>query len=172
MSSISRQEIKNEFLKSKMGMAGVGILAVLVTISIIAIIAIPSETFSEWNNPSNWISYPKVAVPGWVNLFLVEKIPEHKILDKPIEKVKTSGDISLVSHQFGFDFDYSDFPNDFIYEFSAQYSGAPLLEIVVIRPDGLQLELLSTSLPYSSSPTIHTERIFSTDESIRKKLFL
>ena len=172
MSSISRQEIKNEFLKSKMGMAGVGILAVLVTISIIAIVAIPSETFSEWNNPSNWISYPKVAVPGWVNLFLVEKIPEHKILDKPIEKVKTSGDISLVSHQFGFDFDYSDFPNDFIYEFSAQYSGAPLLEIVVIRPDGLQLELLSTSLPYSSSPTIHTERIFSTDESIRKKLFL
>lgn len=172
MSSISRQEIKNEFLKSKMGMAGVGILAVLVTISIIAIVAIPSETFSEWNNPSNWISYPKVAVPGWVNLFLVEKIPEHKILDKPIEKVKTSGDISLVSHQFGFDFDYSDFPNDFIYEFSAQYSGAPLLEIVVIRPDGLQLELLSTSLPYSSSTTIHTERIFSTDESIRKKLFL
>ena len=172
MSSISPQEIKNEFLKSKMGMAGIGILAVLVTISIIAIIAIPSETFSEWNNPSHWISYPKVAIPGWVNLFLIEKIPEHKILDSPIEQVKTSGDISLISHQFGFNFDYDDFPNDFIYEFSAQYSGAPLLEILVIRPDGVQLELLSTSLPNSNSPTTHTERIFSTDESIRKKLFL
>ncbi|MEE8383329.1 MAG: ABC transporter permease, partial [Nitrosopumilus sp.] len=87
-------------------------------------------------------------------------------------KEKTSGDISLVSHQFGFNFEYDDFPNDFIYEFSAQYSGAPLLEIVVIIPDGVQLELLTTSLPNSDSPTTHTERIFSTDESIRKKLFL
>jgi peptide/nickel transport system permease protein len=113
-----------------------------------------------------------VAIPGWVNLFLIEKIPEHKILDNPIENEKTSGDISLVSHQFGFNFEYDDFPNDFIYEFSAQYSGAPLLEILVIRPDGVQLELLSTSLPNSDSPTTHTERIFSTDESIRKKLFL
>jgi len=170
--SISPQDIKNEFLKSKMGMTGIGILTILISISIIAIIAIPSETFSEWNNPSSWISYPRVAIPGWVNLFLIEKIPEHKILDDPIEKVKTSGDISLISHQFGFNFDYDDFPNDFIYEFSAKYSGAPLLEILVIRPDGVQLELLSTSLPYSDSTTTHTERIFSTDESIRKKLFL
>ena len=90
MSSISPQEIKNEFLKSKIGMAGIGILAVLVSISLIAIIAVPSETFSEWNNPSSWISYPKVAIPGWVNLFLIEKIPEHKILDNPIENEKTS----------------------------------------------------------------------------------
>ena len=160
------------FLRSKIGIAGITILTILISISIVAIIAIPSETFSEWNNPSNWISYPKVAIPGWVNLFLIEKIPEHKILDDPIEKVETSGDISLTSHQFGFIFDYDDFPNDFIYEFSAKYSGAPLLEMSVIRPDGVQLELLSTSLPYSKSETTHTERIFSTDESIRKKLFL
>jgi len=170
--SISPQQIKNEFAKSKMGMAGVGILSTLIIISIVAVIAIPSETFSEWNNPSSWISYPKVAIPGWVNLFLVDKIPEHKILDTPIEKIETSGSISLVSHQFGFNFDYDDFPNDFIYEFSAKYSGSPLLEILVIRPDGVELELLRMSLPNSDSATTHTERIFSTDESIRKKLYL
>jgi peptide/nickel transport system permease protein len=170
--SISPQQIKNEFARSKMGIAGVSILSTLIIISIVAVIAIPSETFSEWNNPSSWISYPKVAIPGWVNLFLVEKIPEHKILDTPMEKIETSGNISLVSHQFGFNFNYDDFPNDFIYEFSAKYSGAPLLEISVIRPDGVQLELLSTSLPNSDSITTHTERIFSTDESIRKKLYL
>ena len=170
--SITPQEIKNEFAKSKMGIAGICILAILVGISIIAIIAIPSETFSGWNNPSNWISYPKVAIPGWVNLFMIEKIPEHKILDDPIEKLETSGNISAISHQFGINFEYDDFPNDFIYEFSAKYSGAPLLEFMVIRPDGKQLELLSTSLPNSAATTTHTERIFSTDESIRKKLFL
>ena len=172
MSSISPQEIKNEFLRSKIGIAGISILGILILISLVAIVAIPSETFSEWNNPSNWISYPKVAIPGWVNLFLIEKIPEHKILEKPIEQIETSGDISVVSHQFGLNFDYDDFPNDFIYEFSAKYSGAPLLEMSVIRPDGIQLELLSTSLPNSNTTTEHTERIFSTDESIRKKLIL
>ena len=172
MSSISPQEIKKEFSKSKMGIAGISILAVLIAISIIAIIVIPSETFSQWNNPGNWISYPKVAIPGWVNFFLIEKIPEHKILDRPIEKVETLGQISVTSHQFGFNFGYDDFPNDFIYEFSGKYVGAPLLEINVIRPDGLQLELLSTSLPNSQTMTTHSERIFSTDDSIRKKLFL
>ena len=172
MSSISPQEIKREFLRSKMGIAGISILVILISISVVAIVTIPNETFSEWNNPEKWISYPKVAIPGWVNFFLIEKIPEHKILVDPIEKEKTLGEVSVISHQFGFNFGYDDFPNDFIYEFSAKYSGSPLLEMVVIRPDGIQLEILSTSLPNSDSTTTHKERIFSTDESIRKKLFL
>jgi peptide/nickel transport system permease protein len=83
--SISPQQIKNEFARSKMGIAGVSILATLIIISIVAVVAIPNETFSQWNNPSSWISYPKIAIPVWVNLFLVEKIPEHKILDTPNE---------------------------------------------------------------------------------------
>ena len=170
--SISQQEIKGEFLKSKMGIAGITILIILITVSLSAIFTIPSETFSGWNNPTNWISYPKVAIPGWVNLFLVEKIPEHKIIDEPIRKIESSGNISAISHQFGFNFEYDDFPNDFIYEFSAEYIGSPLLEIMVIRPDGIQLELLSTSLPNSNSIATHTERIFSAEELIKKKRYL
>ena len=84
MSSISPQEIKQEFLKSKMGIAGITILAILVGISIIAMITIPLETFQEWNNPGHWISYPKVAVPIWVNYFTTEKIPEHISLETPM----------------------------------------------------------------------------------------
>ena len=170
--SISQQEIKSEFLKSKMGMAGIIILTTLIIISLIAIIAIPIETFSEWNNPSNWISNPKVAIPGWVNLFLTEKIPEHKIMTDPIKKIETTGSVSVISHQFGFNFEYDDFPNDFIYEFSAEYTGAPLLEIIVVRPDGVHLDLLTTSLPDSDSDTTHKERIFSTDEIIKKNIYL
>ena len=157
MSSISSQEIKQEFLKSKMGMAGIAILAILVAISIIAVIAIPVETFQEWNNPSSWISYPKVAIPVWVNLIMTEKIPEHKILETPNIQTNSRGEISLTSHHFGLNFDYDDFPNDFIYEFSSEYSGSPLLQMTVIRPDGIKLELLSTSLPFSNSKTIHSE---------------
>ncbi|MFQ5497438.1 MAG: ABC transporter permease [Nitrosopumilus sp.] len=172
MSGITTDEIKQEFLKSKMGIAGIIILIILVAISIIAIIAIPIETFQEWNNPGNWIAYPKVAIPVWINLFMTEKIPEHKILENPNIQTISQDEISLTSHQFGINFDYADFPNDFIYVFSSEYSGSPLLQISVIRPDGIKLELLSTSLPYSNSRTVHSERIFSTDATIKKNLSL
>ena len=172
MNNITPQEIKQEFLKSKMGIAGIVILLALGIVSIIAIIAIPIETFQEWNNPSNWIENPKVAIPVWINIFLSEKIPEHKILNEPNIKKITSEEIELVSHQFGLNFDYVDFPNDFIYEFSSEYSGNPLLQMSVIRPDGVKLNLLTTALPYSNEKTVHSERIFSTEQAIKKNLSL
>ena len=93
--SISPQEIKQEFLKSRMGITGIIILAILVGTSITAIIVIPVETFQEWNNPGSWVSYPKVAVPIWVNLITTEKIPEHKILETPNIQTNSRGEISL-----------------------------------------------------------------------------
>lgn len=172
MSSITPHEIKGEFFKSNTGIAGVSILSILIITSIIVIIVTPMNTFKEWNNPEKWISYPKVAIPVWINLFLSEKIPEHKILDKPNIYKDMSDDIGITAHQFDINFAYDDFPNDFIYEFSAEYSGTPLLQIDVIRPDGVQLKLLSTSLPYSDTKLVHSERIFSTDDAIKRNLNL
>lgn len=171
MSSITSTEIRQEFLKSKIGIAGIGILASLILISISAAIFIPIDTFKEWNNPGSWISFPKTAMPLWVNLFTFEKIPEHKIIDPFISSQKTD-EISLISQQFNVNYEYDDFPNDFIYEFTAMYSGSPLLQIIVIRPDGTNLKILSTSLPYSEIETIHNDRVFSTDESIKKNISL
>ncbi len=172
MSSISPQEIKQEFFKSKTGITGIIILSTLIIISIVTMITIPIETFQEWNNPEKWILYPKVSTPVWVNLFMIEKIPEHKILDSPNIQTNSNGELFLTSHQFEINFEYDDFPNDFIYIFSSEYSGSPVLEMSVIRPDGVKLELISTSLPHANSKTIHSERVFSTDESIKKNLSL
>jgi len=171
MSSITSTEIRQEFLKSKIGIAGIGILASLILISISAVIFIPIDTFKEWNNPGSWISFPKTSMPLWVNLFMFEKIPEHKIIDPFISSQKTD-EISLISQQFNVNYEYDDFPNDFIYEFTAMYSGSPLLQVIVIRPDGTNLKILSTSLPYSEIETIHNDRVFSTDESIKKNILL
>ena len=172
MSSVSSSEIKQEFLKSKIGLAGIGILVVLVSISIGAALVFPVETFQQWNNPQSWISYPKTSVPSWVNLFVFEKIPEHKILDSPIVSSQSVDEITVVSHQFNVNYVYDDFPSDFIYEFTAEYSGAPLLQITVVRPDGNVLKILSTSLPNTKDIVSHNEKIFSTDESIKKNLSL
>jgi len=152
-----------------MGIVGIGILIGLVTISVVTVIVIPVDTFREWNNPSSWLSYPKTAAPSWVNYFLVEKIPEHKTLGGIIGTA-TSGEISVVSQQFVLSYQYDLFPSDFIHEYTVKYSGSPLLEISVIRPDELHLKLFTSSLPNSYTETVYSDRVFSTDNSIRKSL--
>ena len=169
MSSIDSSELKREFMKSKTGLIGIGILSTLVIVSLIAATTIPIDTFKQWNNPNSWISYPKASMPIWVNYFLEDKIPEHIIIENPSAITKKDV-ISVTSHQFTIEYMYDDFPNDFIYEFSAEYSDSPLLQISVIRPDQNKMLLLSTSLPYSDEKITHHERIFSTDDSIRKNV--
>ncbi len=171
MSSVSTEEIKREFLKSKLGLVGIFILSGLIVISITTMVVIPASTFQDWNNPEKWISYPKTSVPIWVNLISAEKIPEHKIINAEINVVE-NGDIVLVSQQFGVFFDYDDYPSDFIFETKTKYSDSHLVEIKVIQPNGNVLELLSTSLPYSESETIHEQRYFSTDNMMKKNLNL
>ena len=171
MSSVSSQEIKKEFLRSKLGLTGIFILSGLILVSIITISVIPSSTFQEWNNPEKWISYPKTSVPSWVNFLSSEKIPEHKIIDAEIFQSQENG-IFFTSQQFGVIFEYDDFPSDFIFEMKTKYSDSHLIQIKVIRPDGITLELLSTSLPHSNSETIHNQRYFSTDSMMMKNLNL
>lgn len=172
MSSVTTGDLWREFSSSRMGMAGVTILAALVLTSILAMVFIPLETFQQWTNPNSWLSYPKTAVPVWVNLFLAEDIPEHMILESPAGSSELSGGISIYSESFTIDYQYNDFPGGFIYDYTAQYTGAPLLEVTMVRPDGLNLGVLSLLLPPVESETVHSGRIFSTDAAIRKNLEL
>ena len=169
MSGTSTSEIKKEFLKSKLGLTGIFILSGLIVVSIITISVIPTSTFQEWNNPEKWISYPKTSVPSWVNYLSSEKIPEHKIINAEVFKSYNDG-IFLTSQQFGIYFDYDDFPSDFIFELKTKYTDSHLIQIKVIRPDGVVLELLSTSLPHTEIDTVHNQRYFSTDSMIKKNL--
>ena len=171
MSTDLAVDIKREFLKSKIGISGVLILLTLIVISIFALISIPSAEFQDWNNPEKWISYPKTSVPAWVNIFMFEKIPEHKIIQS--ENITNEEDgIFISSQQFRFNYAFDDFPNDFMYNFELNYTGSPLLEMTVIRPDGIKLELLNMSLPHSSESTNFKQTIFSTDSLLRKNLDL
>ena len=172
MSTTTLGEIRREFFKSKMGIAGLGILAILVFTSVMALTTIPLDTLQQWNNPEKWIAYPRTAVPSWVNLFTAEKIPEHQIHEEPTVMQGADGGISVTSHAFQVEFEYDDFPDDFIYEFTSEYRGSPLIQVMVFRPDGVELELVSKPLPHSDSMTSHSERIFSTDSQIKKNLEL
>lgn len=167
--SFSSRDIWKEFSRNRVGMIGIGILLFLIVISIIAFITIPQESFKKWNDPANWLSYPKSAAPSWINYFHDQKIPEHLIL-MPHRSVAKAGNVNVITDSFETDYDYSSFPSDFIYEFSTTYSGSPLLQISVTRPDGIELHLDSISLPFSSTKTQYGNMIFSTDPMIIKNI--
>ena len=171
MSTVPLNEIGQEFVRNKIGLVGIGILATLFIISAMAVLTIPLETLKTWNNPESWLEFPKTALPAWINLFLSEKIPEHKILTNSEDSLQSTEELTIFSQQFSVVYEFDDFPNDFIYEFTAKYSGSPLLQISVIRPDGMTVELLSRSLPYLES-AVHHERVFSTDNAVKKNLIL
>ena len=142
MSSVSSADIKREFSKSLLGITGILIIISLITVSIIAAITIPASTFQEWNNPEKWLEYPKTSVPIWVNYFTAEKIPEHKIIEPQIFQ-SNSNNVYLTSQQFLINFEFDDFPSDFVYEYEAKYSNAHLISVNLLRPDGLEVNLLT-----------------------------
>jgi peptide/nickel transport system permease protein len=167
--SFSAKEIWSEFSRNTIGIIGIGILIVLFSLSIIAFVTIPSETFKEWNDPASWLSYPKSALPSWINYFLPEKIPEHQIL-KPQNSYQKSGDLSVITNVFSVDYEYDGFPSDFIYQYAISYTGSPLIQLSVIRPDGINVELISMSIPASQNDVKFSGMIFSTDHSMKKNL--
>ncbi len=167
--SLSPKEIWKEFASNNIALVGMGIIATLFCISIIAFIAVPFETFREWNDPSSWLAYPKSALPAWINYFLPEKIPEHLIL-KPQEYNQESHGISAVTDVFVVDYEYNSFPSDFIYQYAARYQGAPLIQLSVTRPDGSTSMLMSTSLPLSAEKAMFEGMLFSTDASMKKNI--
>ncbi|HIH45878.1 MAG TPA: ABC transporter permease, partial [Candidatus Nitrosotenuis sp.] len=165
-------EIKSSFAKSRTGLIGLGILACLVIASIFAIIAIPVETYKNWNNPASWTEFPKSAQPIWVNWVSVKKIPEHMILDSHETVIIQNNVEKIAVQKFGVDYSYDYFPGEFLLDYKTEYSGSPVLHISVTRPDGVTLKLLSSSLPHSEHLTVYSDKIFSTNESIRKNLRL
>ena len=94
--SFSSKAIWKEFSHSKIGIAGIAILVVLFSMSAVAFIAIPLDSFKTWNDPASWLLYPKSAQPAWVNYFQSQKIPEHLIL-KPVSLSQQMGSVYLLT---------------------------------------------------------------------------
>ncbi|MFM7862163.1 MAG: ABC transporter permease [Candidatus Nitrosotenuis sp.] len=165
-------EIKGSFTKSRIGLVGLAMLSCLVVASTVTIFAIPVDTYKQWNNPAMWTEFPKSAQPEWVNWFLSKKIPEHKILDSPNITLRQGQTESTIIQKFDTDYTSDYFPGEFLLNFKSEYSGSPILQISVIRPDGITLKVLSSSLPYSGHKVNYLDKIFSTNESIKKNLRL
>jgi len=167
--SFSPKTIWKEFSRSKIGIAGIAILVILFSMSVVAFVTIPLDSFKTWNDPASWLLYPKSAQPAWVNYFQSEKIPEHLILS-PVVSSQQLDSVSVLTNSFLVNYQYDGFPSDFIYQYTVKYSGSPLLQVFVTRPDGIVLQLVSTSLPFAKDATTYSSMIFSTQDVIAKNI--
>jgi peptide/nickel transport system permease protein len=61
-----------ELLKSKSGVFGLVMLALLIGTSLYVVVAIPQSQVSKWQNPAAWQGNPASAPPAWVNYFGVD----------------------------------------------------------------------------------------------------
>jgi peptide/nickel transport system permease protein len=170
---ISRSEILKEFRRSKSGLAGLGLLLGLIIMTIYAAVAVPLESYRQWNNPNFWIDTPKSAAPAWTNLF-GPKVPEHIVMIAGAAAVSgsTEGGTRTLTHSYNVNFNYDSFPSDFMVLYSARYgSTQPVLQIDVLRPDGKEFRIYFASLPSSQQGSNEfSGRVFSTDRQIASSL--
>lgn len=171
---LSRHEIIREFSRSKSGLVGVAILLALIGVTIYSAVAIPLESFRQWNSPDFWIDLPRAAAPSWVNIGFGPKIPEHTVLymkDATITSFE-DGPLRAVIHSYNVNFNYDFYPSDFMFLYSARYGNTqPVLQVDIIRPDGKEFLIYFASLPSSQEKVNEfSARVFSTDRSIVENL--
>ncbi|MFN4336936.1 MAG: ABC transporter permease [Candidatus Nitrosocaldus sp.] len=166
-SILSLTYIWSEFRRNNVGLAGLAILLILISLSIIAFISTPLERLKDWNDPSAWTFYPRSAMPAWINLLSTSKLPEHLILDRPEVSVEDSG-LKTILHRYRFNYSYDEFPSDFMLNYRVRYEGsAPLLLLSITRPDNSSIELARVSLPYASREQVYEATLFSTDRAVQ-----
>jgi peptide/nickel transport system permease protein len=174
LGAASKNEIVREFRRSKSGLAGAAMLLGLILMSIYSAVAVPLESFRQWNNPNFWIDLPRAAAPAWTNIGLGSKVPEHIVMTSKNAQVTSSvaDGVRTVAHSYTIDFNYDAYPSDFMLLYSAKYSGTqPVLQVDVLRPDGNEFRIYFASLPPARQDgSEFSGRVFATDRSIEQNL--
>ena len=133
-----------ELLRYPSAIFGLSIIALLVAISIYAVISIPyKEAVRLWRGGEGiWEQYPRNAPPAWTNLFKSQKVPETLFLssaDGSAEKVLYPGEngVNTIVMTYTFDYQFDTFPDDMSLFFTAKYDEKqPFLSISWLPPDG------------------------------------
>ena len=173
-SAVSRSDIIRKFRRSKTGVIGAAILMGLIITTIYTVVAVPLESFREWNNPNYWIDLPRAAAPTWTNFGFGPKLPEHIVMKSNDASISTSsgGGMRTIVHSFTIEYDYDSYPDDFMIPYAVKYgSTPPALQVSVTRPDGREFEIYLTSLPSSQGiENSFSGRVFSTDMQVADNL--
>ncbi|HEY7733223.1 MAG TPA: ABC transporter permease [Nitrososphaera sp.] len=171
---LSGSDIIRQFRRSKSGLAGILLLLSLILMSIYAAVAVPLESFRQWNNPVFWVDLPQSAAPAWTNIGFGPKSTEHVVLSMDDASISSSfeGGVRTVTHSYSLNYNYDTYPDDFMIIYAAKYgSTQPALQVEVQRPDGNEFRIYFASLPPSQqAENEFAARIFSTDRLLSNEL--
>jgi len=165
------RRLKNAYTTLKRyptAVGGVVIIAVLIGLSIYAVVTVPyGRAIFLWRGSEDvWAENPKYAAPVWFNLFRSNKLPETivvKTADVPYaekEQEVISSSIAKTTTTLQFEYPYEYFPTDEVNVFfEGDYSTrAPQVSLTWITPDGREIPLKTTKAKKGGRYAIATDR--------------
>lgn len=130
-----------EFMRSKIGLLGLGMLIFFISTALFAPLIAPSEAYYSWSTMKYWEEYPKGVPPSWYNYFSAKKAADHYVTNKP----KIAGKNITFTYDFRCDIP----PSDVILRVWADVSDPDrqpgVLFLHVTRPDNRTIKNLWTS---------------------------
>ncbi len=156
--------------------AGMGIIAALLVLSIYTVIAIPySEAITLWRGGEGvWLESPRNALPKWANLFPGVNLPDTLILgpegaadSDPVDKTRqtVSDDMTDVITTFTFDYTADAFPQEISLFLTSEYEQKrPLVSLTWLTPDGREIHIADVTVERSATVR------FSQEEKLERHL--
>ncbi|NIW50178.1 MAG: hypothetical protein GWN14_27575, partial [candidate division Zixibacteria bacterium] len=151
-------QIFQELIRYPSAVAGMIILAIMVTGSLYAVIRYPyAEIGAKWyQDASDNSKYvPRTAYPKWINTFRNEDLPETIILhtqDMPETtsvKILDNGNPDY-TFTLEFDYPYQGFPTEGMLYFETEYKGKqPFATFTWFTPDGREFRLKNAAIDSS-----------------------
>ena len=134
----------SEFKKEKTGLIGLVLFGIFVFIVLFEPLLLPFEDANDkWRDITYWADNPKSAPPAWTNWFTTEKKATTERFYEYSTDEQDLGGMKVLEYTFDYDYQFDSAPNDIIVH--AQASGAPLIIVKAIRPDGEEIELYNGS---------------------------
>jgi peptide/nickel transport system permease protein len=172
---ITLQRSFREIRRYPSAVVGLGIIALLIALSMYAVLAIPySEASRMWRGGEEiWYQNPKTVPPEWVNVFRRDKLPKTVVMsskdagqdDLVTKTVVPKVDGSTVTITFLLDYAYDAFPQELILYFDAQYAEKlPFASVAWVTPDGREIRVGD----FSVEPA--TTYRFSQDSKLQRRL--
>ncbi len=138
-----------ELLRYPSAIVGMVIAALLVVVSVYAVIRIPyNEAIRLWRGGEDvWYKNPRFAPPAWFNFFLAKKLPisfDVNSANGSMTKIVTPGAQGTGTTQisYSFDYGYDDYPQEMLLYFTAKYAQKePFVSVVWLTPDGRKIRI-------------------------------
>jgi len=149
------KEFWKEFKKQKIGIVGLFLLILFITITCLAPLIAPIETLTRWNDRTYWEDLPEQVPPEWINMFSSEKYATQQWLrlSKWYERITEVGKAEYLYATYSYMYDKP--PSELIFKMTIRCykPEKPATVIIkVLRPDNLTITLVQIVLGKGTLP--------------------